>query len=118
MENELRAASAGTVKAVLVQAGQAVEKGAVLVELDTSVERAQLEAASASRDLASINLESGRSLVQSGAIPTSQWVALEAQAKQSAAEVARLNALIARFGFRWRRRRERNCRGLRAREQI
>lgn len=33
MENELRAATAGTVKAILVQAGQAVEKGTVLVEL-------------------------------------------------------------------------------------
>ncbi len=33
MENELRAATAGTVKAVLVQPGQAVDKGAVLVEL-------------------------------------------------------------------------------------
>jgi biotin carboxyl carrier protein len=34
MENELRAASAGTVKAVLAQAGTAVEKGAVLLELE------------------------------------------------------------------------------------
>jgi pyruvate carboxylase subunit B len=33
MENELRATSSGTVKAVLVHPGQAVEKGAVLVEL-------------------------------------------------------------------------------------
>jgi pyruvate carboxylase subunit B len=33
MENELRAQSAGTVSAVRVQAGAAVEKGAVLVEL-------------------------------------------------------------------------------------
>jgi pyruvate carboxylase subunit B len=33
MENELRAATAGTVKAILVEPGQAVEKGAVLVEL-------------------------------------------------------------------------------------
>ncbi|HEY3286859.1 MAG TPA: biotin/lipoyl-containing protein [Gemmatimonadaceae bacterium] len=33
MENELRAATAGTVKAVLVKPGQAVEKSAVLVEL-------------------------------------------------------------------------------------
>jgi pyruvate carboxylase subunit B len=33
MENELRSVTAGTVKAVLVQPGQAVEKGAVLVEL-------------------------------------------------------------------------------------
>ena len=33
MENELRATSTGTVKAVLVQPGTAVEKGAVLLEL-------------------------------------------------------------------------------------
>lgn len=35
MENELRAPADGTVRAVLVQAGQAVEKGAVLVEFTT-----------------------------------------------------------------------------------
>ncbi len=34
MENELRAAGQGRVKAVLVSAGQAVEKGAVLVEME------------------------------------------------------------------------------------
>jgi pyruvate carboxylase subunit B len=33
MENELRASTAGTVRAVLVQPGTAVEKGAVLIEL-------------------------------------------------------------------------------------
>ncbi len=33
MENELRATTAGTVRAVLVKPGQAVERGAVLVEL-------------------------------------------------------------------------------------
>jgi pyruvate carboxylase subunit B len=33
MENELRAAAAGTVKAIAVKPGAAVEKGAVLVEL-------------------------------------------------------------------------------------
>jgi pyruvate carboxylase subunit B len=34
MENELRATSGGTVKAVLAQPGTAVEKGAVLLELE------------------------------------------------------------------------------------
>jgi pyruvate carboxylase subunit B len=34
MENELRASAPATVKAVLVQPGQAVEKGAVLVEME------------------------------------------------------------------------------------
>jgi biotin carboxyl carrier protein len=33
MENELRATSAGTIRAVLVQPGTAVEKGAVLLEM-------------------------------------------------------------------------------------
>jgi membrane fusion protein (multidrug efflux system) len=72
----------------------------VLVELDTSVERAQLEAASASLVLAKINLESGRSLVDSGAMPKNQYNALEAQAKQAEAEVARLSALIAKKTIR------------------
>jgi biotin carboxyl carrier protein len=34
MENELRAAAAGRVRTVLVQPGQAVEKGTVLLELE------------------------------------------------------------------------------------
>ena len=34
MENELRAASAGTVKAILAREGTAVEKGALLLELE------------------------------------------------------------------------------------
>ena len=34
MENELRAPAAGVVKSVAVTAGTAVEKGAVLVELE------------------------------------------------------------------------------------
>ena len=34
MENELRATTAGTVRAVLVQPGTAVEKGAVILELE------------------------------------------------------------------------------------
>jgi len=33
MENEIRASGAGTVKAVLVEVGQAVEKGTALVEV-------------------------------------------------------------------------------------
>lgn len=96
----LNAEITGTIRRIAFESGAAVQAGAVLVELDTSVEKAQLEAASASRDLAAINLESGRALVDSGAIPKAQWVALEAQAKQSAAEVARLNALIAKKTIR------------------
>lgn len=96
----LTAEIAGTIRRIAFESGASVQAGAVLVELDTSVERAQLEAASASRDLAASNLERGRSLLKSGAIPNSEWLSLEAQAKQSAAEVARLNALIAKKTIR------------------
>jgi membrane fusion protein (multidrug efflux system) len=96
----LNAEITGTIRRIAFESGASVQSGAVLVELDTSVEKAQLEAASASRELASINLESGRSLVESGAIAKAQWVALEAQAKLAAAEVARLNALIAKKTIR------------------
>jgi biotin carboxyl carrier protein len=34
MENELRATSVGTVRAILAQPGTAVEKGAILMELE------------------------------------------------------------------------------------
>ena len=43
----LSAQSAGTVSKVLVQNGQSVKKGDLLVELDSSVERASLQAAQA-----------------------------------------------------------------------
>jgi acetyl-CoA carboxylase biotin carboxyl carrier protein len=38
MENDLRADAAGTVAAVRVEAGQPVEKGAVLVEFEADAE--------------------------------------------------------------------------------
>jgi membrane fusion protein, multidrug efflux system len=96
----LNAEITGTIRRIAFESGASVQSGAVLVELDTSVERAQLEAATASRDLAKINLDSGRSLIDSGAIAMAQWNTLEAQAKQSEAEVARLNALIAKKTIR------------------
>jgi membrane fusion protein (multidrug efflux system) len=83
----LNAEITGTIRRIAFESGAKVQSGAVPVELDTSVEKAQLEAASAGRDLASINLESGRSLVDSGAIAVAQWVSLQAQANQAEAEL-------------------------------
>jgi membrane fusion protein, multidrug efflux system len=96
----LNAEITGSIRRIAFDSGANVQAGAVLVELDTSVEQAQLEAAAASRELASINLESGKTLVETGAMPKNQFVALEAQAKQSAAEVSRLSALIAKKTIR------------------
>jgi membrane fusion protein (multidrug efflux system) len=96
----LNAEVAGPIKRIAFESGAAVKAGDVLVELDTSVEKAQLEAAMASEELARINLESGRSLVDSGAIPKNQFITLEATAKQTHAEVERLQALIAKKTIR------------------
>jgi len=96
----LNAEVAGTIRRIAFEDGAQVQAGAVLVELDTSVERAQLEAALASQELARINLESGKSLVDSGAMPKNQFSSLEAQSKQTGAEVARLQAVIAKKTIR------------------
>ena len=96
----LNAEVAGPIKRIAFESGVAVKAGDVLVELDTSVEKAQLEAALASEELARINLESGRSLVESGAIPKNQFITLDATAKQTHAEVERLQALIAKKTIR------------------
>ncbi|MEY4581306.1 MAG: hypothetical protein RL701_6009 [Pseudomonadota bacterium] len=96
----LNAEVAGTIQRIAFESGTNVAAGAVLVELDTSVERAQLQAAAANQELARINLESGHTLVGSGAIAKNQYVALDAQAKQAQAEVTRLQALIAKKTIR------------------
>jgi membrane fusion protein (multidrug efflux system) len=96
----LNAEVAGTIRRIAFESGADVHAGAVLLELDTSVERAQLEAAQASLDLARINLESGRSLVDHGAMPKNQFSQLEAQSKQAQAELARLEAVIAKKTIR------------------
>ena len=47
----LNAEITGTIRRIAFDSGASVQAGAVLVELDTSVERAQLEAASAKQDV-------------------------------------------------------------------
>jgi membrane fusion protein (multidrug efflux system) len=96
----LNAEVAGTIRRIAFEDGAQVQAGTVLVELDTSVERAQLAAAQASQELARINLQSGKSLVDSGAMPKNQFSSLEAQSKQAGAEVARLQAVIAKKTIR------------------
>jgi membrane fusion protein (multidrug efflux system) len=96
----LNAEVTGTIKRIAFESGANVQTGDVLVELDTSVERAQLQAAAANLELARLNLASGQSLVDKGAMPKNQFSALSAQAKQSEAELARLQALIAKKTIR------------------
>jgi membrane fusion protein, multidrug efflux system len=96
----LNAEVAGTIKRIAFDSGVSVKAGDVLVELDVSVEKAQLQSAQANLELARSNLASGRSLVDSGAMPKNQFVSLDAQAKQAEAEVSRLTAVIAKKTIR------------------
>jgi membrane fusion protein (multidrug efflux system) len=90
----LTAEVAGTIRRIAFESGTSVKTGEVLVELDTTVEKAQLESADANRSLMQSNLDSSRDLIKSGAISRTQYITLEAQAKQADAEVARLQAII------------------------
>src|SRR5579859_847041 len=62
---------AGTVAAIHFESGDLVRQGQVLVELESGVERAQLASARARRDLAELQLNRSRALLQASAIPQS-----------------------------------------------
>ena len=86
----------GTVSKIRFTSGAHVNQGDVLVELDTSVEDAQLRAAIARRDLASVNARRSRELFESKAIPqaiadadTATFAASTADANALAAQVAK-----------------------------
>ncbi|HXN30893.1 MAG TPA: efflux RND transporter periplasmic adaptor subunit [Polyangiaceae bacterium] len=86
----------GIVSRILFESGASVRQGQVLVELDTSVERAQLASAKARMDLASVTAGRSRSLVQSDAIPRSQLDTDEAQLKTATMDLGALQAQIDR----------------------
>jgi membrane fusion protein (multidrug efflux system) len=62
----------GVVARIHFESGQSVKQGQVLVELDSSVEQAQLASAAARTELASISLKRTRALVDSNSIAASQ----------------------------------------------
>jgi membrane fusion protein, multidrug efflux system len=90
----------GTVREVAFDSGSAVRRGAVLVRLDTSTERAQLAAAAAEASLSRLALERARSLRLSEANTPADLEAVEARAKQADAAVAGLEATIAKKTIR------------------
>lgn len=86
----------GLVTRIHFESGQVVKKGEVLVELDTSVERAQLATAQAQRDLAERNVGRTRALAARGGVARSQLDADEAELKSARAEVEAIKAQIQR----------------------
>jgi membrane fusion protein, multidrug efflux system len=88
--------AAGVVLRIHFESGEEVEAGALLVELDTNVERAQLASARARQKLAEVNLRRSEALVKSGSISPSQADADRATFDSATADANALTAQIAR----------------------
>lgn len=86
----------GTVTRLAVDSGAAVKAGDLLVELDTSIEVAQLGAAQARADLARINIDRAKDLWDRNVSSKSEYDLADATYKQTLAEVAAIKALIAK----------------------
>src|ERR1051325_2619820 len=90
----------GKIVKIGFEAGAAVKAGAVLVQLDTSTEEAQLRAAEATAALAQANFQRARELRQSHTNSPAELDAAEAQSKQAAAQADSLRAVIAKKTIR------------------
>lgn len=86
----------GTVSRLAFESGDTVKKGQVLLELDSSVERAQLATARSRRDLAASTAERTRALAKSQTVTEAKLEADEAALAASEAEVSALKAQIDR----------------------
>jgi membrane fusion protein (multidrug efflux system) len=96
----LSAEMSGTVKNIAFESGATVRAGELLMELDTSVEQAQLRAATASADLARLNLERARDLRAKTMMSQADLDSAEAQAKQANAQIDNIRAVIAKKTIR------------------
>lgn len=90
----LSAEAEGAILRVAVESGTLVKAGDLLVEIDTSVEQAQLAAAEARASLAQVGLERAKSLLGNNTVAKSEFDTAEATYKQAMAEVASLKATM------------------------
>jgi membrane fusion protein, multidrug efflux system len=90
LRNEL----AGTVRKVRLTPGQIVEKGSVLLTLDTSVELAELEAQEAQAKLTKTTLDRLASLRKHQATSQEEVDQAQAEREVALAQIARTRALI------------------------
>ncbi len=96
----LSAEMSGTVKNIAFESGATVRAGELLVELDTSVEQAQLRSAMAGADLARLNLERARGLRGKEMMSQADLDSAEAQAKQANAQIDNIRAVIGKKTIR------------------
>jgi membrane fusion protein, multidrug efflux system len=90
----------GTVRFVRLTPGQIVDAGTVLVALDVSVEEAELKAHEAQTALAETMLRRVERLIAEKAAPQADVDRARAQRDVALAEIARINAVIARKTIR------------------
>jgi len=86
--------TAGAVQAIKFESGQRVRQGQVLLELDRSVELAQLSSAQAREQLARTTAARSRALVAGNAAPKAQLDNDESLLRAASADVASLKAQI------------------------
>ena len=90
----VRAEVAGRIVRISFESGKAVEAGQVLVEMDTSTEQAQLQAAQAAAALARANLERARELFAKKNMSPAERDAADAEYKERTAQVATIQSTI------------------------
>jgi membrane fusion protein (multidrug efflux system) len=90
----LASETAGIIKAIYFDNGQKVAAGQLLIELDNSVERAELESAKASVELAEIEFVRAQQLFERDATPQNQFDRARISLRQARAKVATLEALL------------------------
>lgn len=90
----------GVVEKIAFQSGARVRQGDLLVQLDTSQERAQLAAAESAGRLAALNLERMRGLHQEGVIAQAEYDRVQAESQQASARMAEIRATIERKRIR------------------
>lgn len=97
---QLTAELSGAVRRIGFESGTPVKKGALLVQIESAAEAAQLESAVAEASLAKVSLERAVQLRQAGSNSQQDLDTAQARAKQSDAAVASLRATIAKKTIR------------------
>lgn len=97
---DLSIESAGTVSKVLFNSGEEVQAGQVLIQLDTSVERAQLSSLNASLHLSEVNYQRSKKQAQLKNVSLAQLDSDEANLRSARARVEEQQSLILRKELR------------------
>ena len=90
----------GVVARIAFDSGSTVQKGDILVQLDTRQEQAQLAGAESQLELARVNFERMQGLVQQDAVSRAEFDAASAGHRQAEARIAEIRATIERKTIR------------------